>query len=84
MKVSELSGPALDVSEFQQRCIDTIRKHPQSSVSTNELADRLRTSRVAVTSAMRALERKGLAGSLRWPHNDQWASLYWFLKGGAV
>lgn len=71
-----------DISAFQQRCIDRL-KVARTSMSTNDLAHRLRTSRVAVVSAMRSLERRGLAGSHRWPPHDQWAALYWFLKGGA-
>ncbi|MCW3587371.1 helix-turn-helix domain-containing protein [Burkholderia cenocepacia] len=71
-----------DISAFQQRCIDKL-KVASMSMSTNDLAHRLRTSRVAVASAMRSLERRGLAGSHRWPPHDQWAALYWFLKDGA-
>jgi hypothetical protein len=73
----------MSVTEFQQRCIDKIKPAPNASDSTASLAVRLKTSRVAVVSAMRALERKGLAVSYRWPPNDQWASLYWGLKGAA-
>ncbi|WP_321907856.1 hypothetical protein [Burkholderia cepacia] len=65
---------------FQARCIALLAAAP-SSVSTNDLAHSLKTSRVAVVSAMRSPERHGLAGSHRWPPIDQWAALFWFLRG---
>lgn len=68
-------------SVFQVRCIALLAAAP-SSVSTNDLAHRLKTSRVAVVSALRSLERHGLAGSHRCPPNDQWAALFWFLREG--
>ena len=76
---AEPKNPLVPLTEFQERCIAALKKS-SNSVSTNDLAARLRTSRVAVVSAMRALERKGLAGSHRWPPHDQWAALYWFLR----
>lgn len=64
---------------FQVRCI-VLLTVARGSVSTSDIAHRLKTSRVAVVSAMRSLERHGLAGSHRSPPNDQWAALFWFLR----
>ncbi|WP_096507960.1 HTH domain-containing protein [Burkholderia sp. IDO3] len=73
-----IENPVVWVSDFQERCIEVL-SDATTSVSTADLAVRLNTSRVAIVSAMRSLERKGLAGSHRWP-NDQWAALYWFIR----
>jgi hypothetical protein len=65
------------VTPFQQRCLEALRKAPNGIESTVRLADRLRSSNVAVVSAMRALERQGKAGSMR-SDDSQWAALLWF------
>jgi len=69
----------MNITPFQQRCIDFLNRS-NTSRSTADMAHCLKTSNVAIVSSMRSLERKGLAGSHRWP-NDQWAALYWFLRG---
>lgn len=65
------------MTPFQQRCLEALRKAPNGIASTVGLADRLRTSNVAVVSAMRSLERQGKAGSMR-SDDSQWAALLWF------
>lgn len=72
-----IENPVVWISAFQELCMEVLRDSP-TSVSTADIANRLKTSRVAVVSAIRSLERKGLARSHRWP-NDQWAALYWFI-----
>lgn len=69
------------VTDFQKRCAEVIRtKAVNQSMTVTELAWRLKTSRLAVTSAMRSLESKGLAGSFRGGNGDRWSGLYWFLR----
>ena len=64
------------MTEFQTKFLGALSKMPNRQGSTAELATRLRTSRVAVVSSGRALERAGRAVS--WRHgDDQWAVLMW-------
>lgn len=67
-----------DLTEFQTRLIETLGKCANSIESTTELAARLKSNRLAVVSAGRALERKGLVCSFR-SDNSQWAVLKWAL-----
>jgi len=68
------------MTPFQVRCCTAIRKAPNGIISTVYLADVVKSSNVAVVSAMRSLERQNLAGSMR-SDNSQWAALLWFLRG---
>lgn len=70
-----------EITKFQTRCAEAVVRHGSNgSISTTALARRLRTSRLAVVSAMRSLERKGLASSFRFGR-DEHASLFWGLAG---
>lgn len=59
--------------------LERLKKCPNSMESTTYLAAKLKTSRVAVVSAGRALERAGLVCSFR-SDNSEWASLKWAVK----
>lgn len=64
------------MTEFQARMLDRLKRCPNGIESTTYLAAGLKTSRVAVVSAGRALERAGLVCSLR-SDDSQWAALKW-------
>lgn len=73
------SIPAKLPTPFQQRCIDLLRAAPNGgSLTVEELACKLGTSRVAITSAMYSLERQGKARSYR-QGRDRWAALCFYL-----
>lgn len=67
-----------ELTPFQLKLIAALRRCANSTESTTHLAARLKTSRPAVASAGRALERKGLLCSFR-SDNSQWAVLKWAL-----
>lgn len=67
------------LTDLQERCCAALRKAPNGMLNVVNLADAARSNNVAVVSTMRALERKGLAGSIR-SDNSQWAALVWFLR----
>ncbi len=69
------------MTEFQQKCVAVIRKHGdgRGGVAVTEIAGRLRTSCLAVSSAMRSLERQKMAGNYRFPKDSQWAAQIWYL-----
>jgi DNA-binding MarR family transcriptional regulator len=69
-------GDVKKLTAFQERMIEVIDKRPNRMASTSELAERLRTSRLAVTSAGRSLEAAGHVVSFR-SGRDQWAVLMW-------
>jgi hypothetical protein len=65
-------------SVFQIMCIDAISRHGlNGSMSLVEMADRLRSSRIACSSAMRSLERKGMAVYFRSHPGDKWSVQMW-------
>jgi biotin operon repressor len=70
---------ASEITEFQTRFLAKLEKCANGIESTTYLADKLGTSRVAVVSAGRALERAGLVMSFR-SDNSQWASLKWAVR----
>ncbi len=67
-----------ELTAFQAQLIAVLRKCANTTEGTTYLAVRLRTSRPAVVSAGRALERQGLLCSFR-SDNSQWAALKWAL-----
>ena len=68
------------MTPFQERCCAYILRQPCGWPATvTDMAAALKTSRLAVSSAMRSLESQGLAGSTR-TGSDQWAAQVWFLK----
>jgi biotin operon repressor len=68
-----------ECSEFQARLLAQLAKRPNSIESTAVLAVLLGTSRLAVVSAARSLERKGRLVSFR-SDGSQWASLMWSIR----
>jgi len=67
------------MTEFQKLLITLMFKHGSNqTASTTELGWWSKKGRVAVSSAMRSLEKKGLAGYFR-SGDDQWAAQCWFL-----
>lgn len=64
------------MTEFQTRMLERLKSCPNGMENTTYLAAVLKTSRVAVVSAGRALERAGLVCSFR-SDNTQWAALKW-------
>ncbi|VVE33975.1 hypothetical protein [Pandoraea commovens] len=67
------------MTEFQLRCARKLdAKKSFGAISTATLAYLLDSNNVAIVSAMRSLERQGLAGSTR-SDKSRWASLCWFL-----
>jgi hypothetical protein len=72
-------GVASALSPFQARCCMAIQRAPNAMASVTHLAHAVRSNHVAVSSAMRALERRGLADSF--PSDDsRWAVRIWYLK----
>ena len=69
------------MTEFQKKCVERLTQKGGQSV--NELSWGLNTSRVAVVSAMRSLEKQGLAASYR-RGRDQWAPLCFYLLDRAT
>jgi hypothetical protein len=74
------SEQAPEISEFQQKMVSLLERFPNSSASTTELAARLKSSRLAVVSAGKALARKGRVCSFR-RGDGQWSVLTWALCG---
>ena len=70
----------MKISAFQWRLAKLIAKSRNGAASTAELGHRVRTSRVAVYSAMLSLEKKGYACQFR-TKPDRWAPLMWALCG---
>lgn len=68
-----------DCTDFQKKMLAVLGRRVNSTESTTCLAHFLKSSRLAVVSAGRALERKGLVCSFR-SDNSQWAALMWALK----
>jgi hypothetical protein len=64
------------VSEFQDKFMMVLDSMPNRIASTNEMSWKMKTSYVAIVSAGRALERKGLVHTFR-SDNSQWAALMW-------
>jgi hypothetical protein len=71
------------MTPFQERFLATLAKRPNGIESTAVLAVLMKTSRVAVAQAGRALERAGKAVSFR-SDGSQWASLMWSARRGAA
>lgn len=69
------------MTEFQQRFLECLARYPNGQASTTQLANRLCTSRVAVVSAGRALERAGRVLAYR-SDDSRWASLNWAILRG--
>lgn len=63
------------MTEFQKKCLE--RLEAKGSQSVNELSWHMKTNRLAISSAMRSLEKKGIVGSFR-NGRDQWAALCYF------
>ena len=61
-------------TEFQTRLMATLQKCRNEHASISELAERMKSNRVAVNSAVRSLERNGLAVTWR-SDSSQWAVL---------
>lgn len=62
-------------TEFQRKVLDTVMKHGlNQSMNLTELALRMKSNRLAVHSAVRSLESKGLALTFR-SDRSQWAVL---------
>ncbi|RQR65507.1 hypothetical protein DIE18_03400 [Burkholderia sp. Bp9125] len=69
----------VEITPFQRLCVDALRKEPNGIASTSAILSRLhRSARIAVSSAMRGLERKGLAQSFP-SDNSEWAVTLWAL-----
>lgn len=62
-------------SPLQARCLEILAKE-NGSLHTQRVANRAGVTRIAAVSALRALERKGLAGS--YPGHDRWAGQQWY------
>jgi len=64
---------------FQQKCVLAILNSRNQQATLTEISARVKSNRVAVHSALRALERRKLAGYIR-SDDSQWAVQIWFLK----
>ena len=60
------------MTEFQKKCLERLKA--KGSQSVNELSWYMKTNRLAISSAMRSLEKKGIVSSFR-SGRDQWAAL---------
>lgn len=70
-------GDAL--TPFQERMLAALQKAPNGQASTQTLATRLGSSRVAVASAGRSLERKGRVVTIL-SDGSMWAVRIWCLR----
>lgn len=69
-----------DCSVFQRQIIRLIAEQSlNGSMSLTEIAMRIKSNRLACSSALRSLEAKGLAGNFR-HGRDQWSQQMWFIK----
>jgi len=69
------------MTPFQSKLCEIIKtKALNSSMHITELAYRAKSNRLAVSSAMRSLEKQGRAAYIR-SGEDQWAGQMWYLKG---
>jgi len=79
-----MSTKTLSMTEFQAKLVALIRKTETAKEwyppSTTALAYWSKSNRLAVSSAMRSLEKRGLAGYFR-SDDSQWAAQVWYLKG---
>jgi hypothetical protein len=66
------------LTAFQLRCVMALRREPNAIASSTAIGHRARVARIAVPSAMRSLERRGLAHSFP-SDNSQWAVKLWAL-----
>ena len=70
---------AAEISQFQRQCVVALLKEPNGIASATTISNRLGGGkRIAVSSAMRSLERKGLVGSFP-SDNSEWAVTLWTL-----
>jgi len=77
--IAESPVRSASCSPLQLRIIETIQtKALNGSMSTSELAIRCKTSRLAISSAMRSLKARSLAADFR-HGDDQWAAQMWCL-----
>jgi hypothetical protein len=70
------------MTEFQTKMLNRLAKCRNGIESTTVLASKLGTSRLAIVSAGRALERSGAVSAFR-SDNSQWAALMWAYKFNA-
>lgn len=68
-------------TEFQAKCIALIKRGLNGQLDICSLAHYLKTSRLAVYSAMKSAEKKSLVGSIR-SRPDRWGVVVYFLRGG--
>src|SRR5690606_22487397 len=73
---------AMRLTDFQKRCVEAIQHGPNGQASITELAYRLKTSRLAVYSAMQSLQNQNIAGSFR-SRSDQWGVIVYFIRRDA-
>lgn len=70
---------AAPMTPFQERCCAALAKAPNGVLCVSRLADAVRSNNLAVSSAMRSLERQGRAGTF--PSDDsRWAVRMWYVK----
>ena len=66
------------LTDFQFRCCKRILQGLNEQAGLDFIARGVKNNRLAVSSAMRSLERRGLAGHFA-SSNQQWTVQVWFL-----
>jgi DNA-binding MarR family transcriptional regulator len=68
-----------EATEFQAKCIALIKRGLNGQLDISTLAHHLKTSRLAVYSAMKSAEKKSLVGSIR-SRDDRWGVIVYFVR----
>jgi predicted transcriptional regulator len=67
------------MTEFQERVVETIRRHNvNGSLSQARIRHLMRVHNTAAYNSLSALERQGIVGHFLFG-SDMWAERYWFL-----
>lgn len=70
------------LTDFQSRCVGVVQRGLNGQASITDIARRLKTSRLAVYSAMKSLQRQNFVGSFR-SRPDQWGVIMYFIRTGS-
>jgi hypothetical protein len=74
-----LSNATPHPSEFQQCCLDVIRKSLNGVATSTQIRCKLKSNNLAVSSALRSLLKRGIVGRFT-SSSDQWAQGVWFIR----
>ena len=72
------------MTPFQKRLTEVLKKHSHVSggLPVFDIAQHMKSNYAACTSGLRAMERRGEAGTYV-RGIDRWSTRFWFLTGGS-